>query len=94
MRIEAYNKIDPVYKTGKTSKITKTAETGSTARDEVSISSLGYDYQIAKQAVADASDIREDKVAKLKGRVDSGNYHVNTNDFANKLLEKYNALYT
>ena len=33
----------------------------STGRDEVQISSMGRDYQIAKQAVADASDIREDK---------------------------------
>ena len=48
--------------------------------------------QNTKQAVADASDIREDRVAQLKERLDSGNYNVDMNDFANKLLEKYNAL--
>ena len=64
----------------------------STGRDEEHISSTGRDYQIAKQAVADASDIREDRVAQLKERLDSGNYNVDMNDFANKLLEKYNAL--
>ena len=44
------------------------------------------------RSVADASDIREDRVAQLKERLDSGNYNVDMNDFANKLLEKYNAL--
>ena len=49
-------------------------------------------YQVAKSAVSEASDIREDRVAQLKERLDSGNYNVDMNDFANKLLEKYNAL--
>lgn len=35
-------------------------------------------------------DIREDKVAELKAKVNSGNYSVDTADFAEKLLEKYN----
>lgn len=47
-------------------------------------------YQIAKQAVTEAADIREDKVAELKAKVNSGNYFVDTADFAKKLLEKYN----
>ena len=50
-------------------------------------------FKIAKQAVANASDIREDKVAELKTKVDSGNYQVDAGDFASKLLEKYNELY-
>ena len=63
----------------------------STGRDEVQISSMGRDYQIAKQAVADASDIREDKVSQLKSMIDAGTYSVEPGDFASKLLEKYNA---
>ena len=78
MRVEAYNQVAQLYNREKTQK--------------VQISSMGRDYQIAKQAVADASDIREDRVAQLKERLDSGNYNVDMNDFANKLLEKYNAL--
>ena len=58
----------------------------------MSISQAGRDYQVAKSAVSEASDIREDRVAQLKERLDSGNYNVDMNDFANKLLEKYNAL--
>ena len=66
------------------------AENAKHGRDEVQISSFGRDYQIAKQAVAEAADIREDKVAELKTKVNSGNYSVDTADFAKKLLEKYN----
>jgi negative regulator of flagellin synthesis FlgM len=91
MRVEAYNQVAQLYNREKTQKVQSTKQLGS-RRDEVQISSMGRDYQIAKQAVADASDIREDRVAQLKERLDSGNYNVDMNDFANKLLEKYNAL--
>ena len=46
----------------------------------------------SQSSSADASDSQEDRVAQLKERLDSGNYNVDMNDFANKLLEKYNAL--
>ena len=91
MRVEAYNQVAQLYNREKTQKVQNTKQM-STGRDEVQISSMGRDYQITKQAVADASDIREDRVAQLKERLDSGNYNVDMNDFANKLLEKYNAL--
>lgn len=91
MRIDAYNQVAQIYKTNKTGKVT-TASSAASARDEVQISSFGRDYQIAKQAVQEASDIRTDKVADLKAKVAAGNYHVDNGDFANKLLAKYNAL--
>lgn len=88
MRIDAYNQISQVYKTNASGR-TKKADRAAYSRDEVQISSTGRDYQIAKQAVAEAADIREDKVAELKAKVDSGNYSVDTADFASKLLENY-----
>ena len=91
MRIEAYNQVAQIYKSGKSTKTEKSYGIAS-GRDEVTISQAGYDYQIAKQAVAEASDIREDKVAQLKTRVESCNYKVDSGDFASKLLEKYKAL--
>ena len=60
-------------------------------RPDVIIRSQKVQYQIAKQAVADASDIREDKVSQLKSMIDAGTYSVEPGDFASKLLEKYNA---
>ena len=90
MRIEAYNQVASLYQTSKT---TSTAKAGkfTMGQDQVQISSLGRDLQIAKQAVAETSDIREDKVAELKSQIDSGTYSVDTSDFASVLLSKFNA---
>jgi len=90
MRIDAFNQIAALYKTTKPSKAKSTAEITS-ARDQVQISRAGKDYQIAKQAVAAASDIREDRVAELRSSIKSGNYDVDTGDFASRLLASYYA---
>lgn len=89
MRIEAYNQVAQIYRSSGASKMKGTDNVSK--RDEVQISQTGRDYQVAKQAVAEASDIREDKVAQLKNRIASGNYKVGAGDFAAKLLEKYEA---
>ena len=89
MRIEAYNQIASIYKTSKTGKVQQPYGV-STGRDEVQISQLGRDYQIAKQAVAETSDIREDKVASIKERIASGEYNVSADELAQKLAAKYN----
>lgn len=87
MRIDAYNQISQIYQTkSKPSVAKKDAVKGS---DKVEISQFGKDYQIAKQAVAAASDIREDKVADVKARIEAGTYSVSADDFAAKLAEKY-----
>ena len=91
MRIETYNQVAQLYKGSKSGK-TQQSYGAAAGRDEVTISQAGYDYQIAKKAVAETSDIREDKVAQLKTRVESGSYKVDSGDFASKLLEKYNSL--
>ncbi|MCR4842572.1 MAG: flagellar biosynthesis anti-sigma factor FlgM [Eubacterium sp.] len=90
MRIEAYNQVAQLYNTNKTNKAGKTAAAG--PKDEFTISRAGQDYQFAKKAVSEASDIREDKVADVKSQIDSGTYQVSADDFASKLLEKFQAL--
>lgn len=92
MRIEAYNQVAQVYQGSKSGKAAR-PNGAAIGRDDVTISRAGHDYQFAKQAVAEASDIREDKVAQLKTRVESGSYKVDSGDFASKLLEKYDALH-
>lgn len=89
MRIEAYSQMAQVYRTGKAASTRSTAAAAAASRDEVQISSLGFDYQIAKQAVAEAPDIRQDRVDELSARVKSGSYDVDAGDFAQKLLERY-----
>lgn len=89
MRIDAYNQVAQLYGVQSNYKTQKTSSV-SAPKDQVSISQVGCDYQVAKSAVSQASDIREDKVAQLKSMIDSGNYSVEPGNFASKLLEKYN----
>lgn len=88
MRIEAYNQIASMYKATKPAKAQGSSSIGT--RDQVQISQAGRDYQIAKQAVSQAPDIRKDKVAELKSRIAAGEYQVSADDFASKLIAKYN----
>lgn len=87
MRIDAYNQIAKIYqptnvKVNSKGKATKTS-------DCLQLSQTGKDYQVAKQAVKDAPDIREDKVNQIKERMQSGTYQVTGEAFAEKILERY-----
>ena len=87
MRIETYNQVAQVYKANQTQKMDKAERV--TRRDEVQISSLGADYQIAKKAMADIPDVRKDKIAAIKAGMEAGTYKVDSSNFADKLYEKY-----
>lgn len=87
MRIDAYNQISQIYQASRPASANKASASKKT--DKLEISQFGKDYQIAKQAVAAAPDIREDKVADVKSRVESGNYDVSADEFAAKLAAKY-----
>lgn len=90
MRIDAYNQISQIYQTNNKYKTQKT--TSVSARDKVEISSMGKAYQTAKSAVNEAADVREDKIADIKSRLDNGTYNVSAESFADKLLGKYQVL--
>ncbi len=91
MRVDAYNAISQIYQPKKTYGA-KSANKVAGAKDEFSISSFGKDLQVAKQAVAEASDVREDKVAEMKAKY-AGNASVDTGDFADVLLAKYQGMF-
>ena len=93
MRIDAYNQIAQLYGVQKSYNTQKSGKLASMGSDQLSISQAGYSYQAAKTAVAEASDVREDKVAELKAKIQNGTYSVNPDDFASKLLEKYNSIF-
>ena len=87
MRIEAYSQIQQVYGAGKVNRTAKTQKANNVS-DTVKISSIGKDIQIAKQAVKEAPDVREDVTARLKKAIQDGTYDVSGEDFADKLLAK------
>lgn len=84
MRIEAYNAVSQVYQSN-TKPVAKT-NTVSKTNDQLEISQTAKNYQVAKQAVSTAPDIREDKVADIKAKMASGTYTVSAQDFADKIL--------
>ena len=90
MRIEAYTQVQQLYNSSKVHKETASKASGRT--DGVSISSKGLDFQTATMAAKSASDIRTDKVEPLKTAIANGTYEVDSESFANKLMEKYEEL--
>ncbi|HEX5323525.1 MAG TPA: flagellar biosynthesis anti-sigma factor FlgM [Capsulimonadaceae bacterium] len=57
----------------------------------VDFSSQAQQIQSAKAAVNAVPDVREDLVASLKQRVDSGTYHVKASDIADMMLRRTTA---
>ena len=90
MRIEAYTQVQQAYKATYTNKAE--AKPGVAKTDNVQISSIGKDITVAKQAVKDVADIREDIVAPIKEKIQNGTYDVSADRFADKLLERIAAL--
>lgn len=93
MRIEAYNQVAQLYQTSNTKNTTAASKANSMGRDQVQISSTGKDYQVAKTAVSESADIREDLVADIKARIKAGTYDVSSDDFAAKLLSQVESIF-
>lgn len=94
MRIDAYNQIQQIYGVSSVKKTEEKKATSKTSfKDQLMLSAAGRDSQIAKQAVTNAPDIREELVNPIKERINNGTYDVSAEEFADKLLEKYNGLF-
>ena len=92
MRIGTYNMVNQIYGAKSTKKSSSVNGTNyASFKDEVSFSSLGKDMQVAKNALAGVSDVRESKISDLKAKVQSGTYNVSPEDFAKKLISAYEA---
>lgn len=87
MRVDAYNKITQLYQTSKVKSTSKINSVGK--KDEVEISSVGKDFQVAKQALNKISDVRADKVNDIKSRMEAGTYNISGKEVADKLLERF-----
>jgi negative regulator of flagellin synthesis FlgM len=56
--------------------------------DTLSMSAHAKDFSRAKQAIAQTPDIRADKVADLKTRIEAGTYNVTGMEIAGKIFSK------
>ena len=84
MRIEAYTQVQQIYNTSKTNKAQKASNVSFS--DQLELSSMGKDMQVAKQAVQNSPDVREDLVAKYTAQIQTGTYQVSSESFADKLI--------
>ena len=87
MRIDAMSEISQLYQANGTRK--RTEKSTSYTKDSVEISGFGRELQIAKQAVAQTEDVREDKVQELKAQLANGTYNVPMSALADKLLNGF-----
>lgn len=87
MRIDAYNKISQIYQSNSVKKVN--AVNGVKAKDKVEISRIGRDYQVAKTAVNQTEDVRQDKINEIKNRLASGTYDVTAKELVDKLVDSY-----
>ena len=90
MRIDAYNRVQQLYSNASTANLKK--EKTRSFSDKLQISNMGKDIQIAKQAVAGSPHVREDVMASIKERLDAGTYQVDTDEFVDRLFERYKSV--
>lgn len=86
MRIDAYMKVNQMYKTSKPKTTVRSSKQDST--DSLEISSIGKDYQIARKAVMEGSDVREEKIQDIMNRMKAGTYQVSMEDVADRLADR------
>lgn len=90
MRIDGMQKVAQLYSSNATTKTEK--KKVEAAKDKLQISQAGRDYQIARKAVMEAPDVREDKIVDIKSRMEAGTYDVSAEAFAEKVIAKYNQM--
>lgn len=90
MKINSYNQVAQVYgnRSVKKSYNSNSIQSAS-ALDQVSFSATGRDMQVAKNALSNVPDVREEKVKALKERIANGTYQVSAESFADKLLAAF-----
>lgn len=87
MRIEAYTQVQQLYQSQKVNKVQKTGNAAKS--DKIQISSFGKEIHIAKAALANSPEIREELTAPIKTRIENGTYEVSNESFANKLMKRF-----
>lgn len=87
MRIEAYTQVQQMYQSQKVSKVQKTGNAAKS--DKIQISSFGKEIHIAKAALANSPEIREELTAPIKAKIENGTYEVSNESFANKLMKRF-----
>lgn len=73
---------------GKSSAQGKTAAATGVASDRVQLSQNYVDLANAQKSLAGTDEVRTDKVQQIKSQLESGNYRVNPQAVAGKMIEE------
>ena len=74
----------------KTSKEPKIEEKNLSQQDTiVNLSTASKEAQTAREIIASEPDVREDKVAELRKRIESGNYNIDNKAVADKIVDSF-----
>ncbi len=85
MRINSMSNISSIYTANKAKKVYK-QDAGKEIKDSVSLSSFAKELSVAKQAVDNTADIRQEKVAAIKEQIKNGTYNISAEQVADKML--------
>ncbi len=77
------------FKINNLNKSNKVQNFNSIGKDDLEISSTAKDYSVASMNLKDIPDAREDVVAKLKDKINSGNYKISPDNIADKLVTNW-----
>lgn len=88
MKIGAYMQVNQMYQTSKTKNSAQTGKARS-GSDKIELSSFGKELSVARQAVSEASEVREDRIAEIKSAIKSGTYDLSVDRLADKLVDNY-----
>ncbi len=64
-------------------------ETAEGKKDMVAISSPAKDFQSVMQALSAVPDVRTEKVASIKAKIEAGTYNISTELVSEKMLAKF-----
>lgn len=87
MRVDAYNQVTQIYQSSQ--KRTSSVKGSRKSTDVCEISQSGRDYQVAREALKAAPDVREDRILAIRRQMASGTYNVSAGEVADKMAESY-----
>jgi negative regulator of flagellin synthesis FlgM len=88
--VGAAKKSESAQETGKTAETKKAQESeASSGAAKSDISAKAREFSKAKEVAASTPDVREEKVAELRRRIQSGSYSVDANAVADRMVNEH-----
>lgn len=91
MKIYGQMPVTPVYNSRAKVSGAYGAQEVAPKKDELTISSQAKDFALVMKALGSIPDVREDKVAPLRGAVESGTYEVSGAKITDKMMAALSA---